>query len=180
MKLTADQERDILAEYTGKLSAIANKFCRGKSTSAEDCLQELYIVFLKHIRQAETAEEIACLPMMDFKHAMCKQVLNNLPVSVPMRTTEFKRIMETIQTAGDFEEITGDQIILAGTDAGYAEADERISFDTMWRELSAGDRETVTAMIETGSVTETARALGVNKSTVSRNLKRIRKTYLAE
>ena len=175
MKLTADQERDILAEYTGKLTAIAQKFCRGRSTSAEDCLQELYIVFLKHIRQAETAEDIAYLPMMDFKHAMCEQVLNNLPVSVPMRTADFKRKTETIRTAGDL-----DQIILAGTDAGYAEADERISFDAMWRELSAGDRETVTAMMETGSVTETARALGVNKSTVSRNLKRIRKTYLAE
>ena len=175
MKLTEDQERAILAEYTGKLSAIAKKFCRGKSTSAEDCSQELYIVFLKHIRQAETAEDIAYLPMRDFKHAMCEQVLNNLPVSVPKRTADFKRKTETIQTAGDL-----DQIILAGTDAGYAEADERISFDAMWRELSAGDRETVTTMIETGSVTETARALGVNKSTVSRNLKRIRKTYLAE
>ena len=175
MKLTADQERDILAEYTGKLTAIARKFCRGSSTSAEDCLQELYIVFLKHIRRAERAEDIARVPVMDFKHAMCEWVLSNLPVSVPMRTTDFKRITETIQTAGDL-----DQLILAGNDMGYSEAEERISFYAMWLELSAGDRETVTAMMETGSVTETARALGVNKSTVSRNLKRIRKTYLAE
>ena len=176
MKLSADQERDILEEYTGKLSAIAKKFCRGKGTSAEDCLQELYIIFLKHIRQAEMAEDIARLPMMDFKHAMCIQVLRNLPVSVPMRTTDFKRITETIQTAGEWEE----QIILAGTDAGYSEAEERISFNTMWRELSAGDRETVSAMIETGSVKETARALGVNRSTVSRRLKRMRERYLTE
>ena len=171
MKLSADQEREILAEYTGKLSAIAKKFCRGKNTSAEDCLQELYIVFLKHIRRAERAEDIARLPMIDFKHAMCEWVLNNLPVSVPMRTTDFRRKTETILPAGDL-----DQLILAGNDMGNSEAEERVSFAEMLRGLSDRDRMIIETMLSTGTMTETARALGVNKSTVSRNLKRIRKT----
>lgn len=173
MKLTADQERAILAEYTGKLSAIAKKFCRGKSTSAEDCLQELYIVFLKHIRKAERAEDIAVLPMMDFKHTMCEQVLNSLPVTVPMRTGDFRRRIESIRPAEDLKDI-------AGTEPGYSEAEERVFFTEMLRGLSDRDRMIIDTMLSTGTMTEAARALGVNKSTVSRSLKRIRETYITE
>lgn len=173
MKLSADQEREILAEYTGKLTAIARKFCHGRSTSEEDCLQELYIVFLKHIRKAERAEDIARLPMMDFKHTMCEQVLNSLPVTVPLRTGDFRRRIESIRPAGDLEE-------MAGTEPGYSEAEERVSYDAMMRGLSDRDRMIIETMLSAGTVTETARALGVNKSTVSRSLKRIRAGYLAE
>lgn len=173
MELSADQEREIIQRYGDQLKMIAKKFCRGRSTSEEDCLQELYIVFLKHIRKAERAEDIAVLPMMDFKHTMCKQVLSNLPVTVPMRTGDFRRRIESIRPAEDLKDI-------AGTEPGYSEAEERVSFAEMLRGLSDRDRMIIETMLSTGTMTETARALGVNKSTVSRSLKRIRETYITE
>ena len=181
MKLSADQERDIIQQYTGRLRAIAEKFCRGRSTSAEDCLQELYIIFLKHIRMAETAEDIARLPMMDFKHAMCEQVLNNLPVSVPKRTADFTAKAQAFIPAGSVEAMReAGRDFSAGDDNGYTETEERLSFETMWSNLTEGDRDTLTAMLSAGNMTATAQQLGVHKATVSRNLRRIRESYIAE
>ena len=173
MELSPDQERDIIQQFDKKLRAIARSFCRGKSASEEDCLQELYIVFLKHIRQAKTLEEIAYLPMMDLKNAMCKQVLRGLPVSVPLRTADFEKRIATIRAAGSAEDVS-----ISWTDAGYPEAEERISFELLLRNLSEKDRATIGAMLTAGTMAGAARALGLSKATISRHLQRIKGIYL--
>ena len=185
MNLSTAQENAILSEYLPVLVSVSHRFCNRYTgygrLDFEDCLQECCIVFLKHLRTVDTEEHIWPLPFRDFHHALCLLVLGTMPCSVPRRTAGFRAMLDNTGDAGSLDGMLENGIDVTGyLPSTFTEVDERLSFERFLAGLSDQDRAIVDAMMRCGSITEASQLLGVNKSTVSRNLARMKSQYLAD
>lgn len=185
MVLSREQENSYLAEFYPTLRAYAISFCCrfisfGK-LDLDDCIQELSIVLLAHIRSIDSEENLFPLPFRDFRHALCLLVLNAMPCTVPKRTVGFK---EKLAQYGFSDSV--DDLFERGVDFGdsshlkYDEIDERLSFQQFLGEINDMDAEYIRQMSNTGSMTDSASILGVNRSTVSRRLSSLKQKYLSD
>lgn len=186
MILTHDQEQALLTKYSSTISAIAwsyyARYCGNRRVEFDDVLQECLLVFLKHIRRIDSMDHLQPLPYRDFLHAVCAQIMAGLPASVPKRTTDFRRIMQTVGDGGSLDALMEDNFDIADpVAAGYSDVIELASLEKFLSEISEEDTELIMAMKSAGgSMTIAAERLGVNRSTISRKLAPLRKKYLRD
>ena len=94
MTLTKQQEEVMLQNYTKLIWNVVHKFKRRSSTkldNEEDLFQECALVFLKHIRSAQSVEQIMVFPFKDMVRAMCNYILGEQTLSYPRRTSDFSK-----------------------------------------------------------------------------------------
>lgn len=185
MHLTPEQENDLIEELREPLERFAGAFCAkyngGSPVDYDDAVQECVIVLLGHIRSVESMDKLAPLPFRDMHHAMCVHALGYLPVSVPRRTSNFTSMINSVQTGCSMEDLMEDGFDPeGGTENGYAEVDEKLSFDRFLRDLSDEDRMIVLCMMDARDATSASKALGMHKSTLSRKLAILKRKYLTD
>lgn len=185
MFLTQDQERTLIEQYYDTIKRYAFSFCAkyngGKPLDPDDALQECIIVFLNHIRTAESEDKIMPLPFRDMQHALCVHALGNLPVSVPRRTSNFTAVINNIPAAGSLEDMLEEGFdVSGGLAGGYTEIEEKAAFERFLRDLSDEDRALIRHMANSVSISDASRAVGMNKSTLSRRLAVLKAKYLTD
>ena len=185
MRLTQDQEAELLRRYDGILRSVAARYYRKYYNSYsgrfdfDDLLQEITIVFLKHIRDVDSEEKIWPIPTRDFMHAVCMQVLGSLPVSVPRRTTSFSSIVREHSDCASLDEICENGYELPGkTDHRYDDVVESMAFGQFYGEITPEDRRLLRVMARSGSATRAGEVLGIHRSSVARKLAPLKKKYL--
>ena len=185
MLLTPLQEESLIREYYGLLFSIASRFFNRNSAShkfsLEDYVQECIIVFLGHIRSVDSEEKVLPLPTKSMHHAMCLLVLDELPVTVHGRTTDFSRMVGTFENAGSV-----DEMMETGWDPGgtvsldYSAVDEKVSYEAFLSRQKPEDVRILNTMANSATMKEVAELLHMDKSTVSRKVKDLREKYLSE
>jgi len=183
MQLTPEQEAEILKGYENLMRATASRFYSRydgvRRIDYQDCLQECRLAVLKRIRAAETMEQIRVFPVRDCIHAMCTVVLGSLPLSVPMRTADYrKRLGEQVEIWADEQAELDD--LVSEEERGFDSVNEHAAFGSFLDHISPQDRHLLLLMAAHGSQKEVARHLGVNPSTVCRNLARLRNRWRNE
>ena len=94
MTLTKQQEEAMLQNYTKLIWNVVHKFKRRSSAkldNEEDLFQECALVFVKHMRTAQSVEQIMVFPFKDMVRAMCNYILGEQTLSYPRRTSDFSK-----------------------------------------------------------------------------------------
>ena len=187
MQLTNDQETLLLGQYSGFLRRVAYRYYylfggSGKYViDFEDILQEVQIVFLKHLRAVESVEKISPLPMNDFRHAVCLHVLGKLPVSVPRRTSNFRSVVKTYERMPSLDKMMEDGWDISGShDGSFEEVEENSVFHGFMSRIPPEDAKFLAAYAASHSLADAGAAVGVSKSTASRKLRELKQKYIED
>jgi RNA polymerase sigma factor (sigma-70 family) len=187
MTLTPAEEGRLVSQYAAELRRISMPLYRtyrnkyGVGVTFDDVYQEVLIEFLYHIRNIESEDQIYPLPYFKFRLAVCRIIMRSLPVTVPIRTTDFsKRIREYSTCCSIDDMIERGYDFSGGIDRTYSEVNERVSFQKFLDECSYNDANILIAYRDLGNMAEVGKRLNINKSTVSRTIERLKKKYLAD
>ena len=160
---------NFMARYTGKDELYA---------SYDDCVQEVTIVFLDYIRRCETEDKIAKFPWHDAIHAMSELVLRNQPLSVPIRTPGFNRIIHSIPKTVPYDVLVSNGMEIDGMSKHWVQDKEtEIDFDLF---MSSQDEiiQRIASMRMYGmNLREIAGQFGVCFQAINKRIKKLKENY---
>lgn len=172
MKLTKEQESELLKSYDHLIWRYVHRYKRKSASSAvshladpDDLYQECAIVLLNHFRKARTEEELRIIPRWDMENAMCLSILSKQNVSVPMRTGNFKKTIESMSVSVEYSSLEN---MLSTSSVEDMEA--KIVFDSFVGTLPEIDQAIIQNKMSGRSNRETAKALGLTDVQVTRHL----------
>ena len=177
MKLTSQQEEQLMQQYDRLLWSVVHRFKRKMHSgynNKEDLHSECAMVFLNHIRSCETMDDIQKVPILNMINAMCRFVLGEQALSYPRRTSNFRQVMETVASKVDYAEVDRDE------NKRYEpinDALDVVAFKDFFVGLSPVDQKIITMKLEGRKNREIARDLGVTDVMMTRAIQRLRKFY---
>lgn len=172
-------EQQLLEKYDKLVWWIVNAFLRSYSgyfiNDPEDMHQDALIALLQYIRKCENPEEELEreFPFFQIKSALCMSVLRELPVSVPMRTTNFKRHVAT------FSDCTVDIESLKNLLSSRYTIDDLDSIVDLHRLIENSDdinRKIIAGRLEGKTTREIGSEIGLSGTAVSLRLKKMSKS----
>lgn len=175
MKLTTEQEENLICQYDRLLWKMVHHFCgkhRRGYENKEDLHSECVLVFLRHIRSCKTMEEIRRVPTRDMMNAMCVYIIGEQPVSYPKRTAQFRQIIS--QSAN--QSSTDGKNTKAPNDI-CGDVVDKIMFLDFFRKLPAKDREIIQMKLDGCKNREIAISMGFSDTQITRIIQRIRRHY---
>ena len=120
MQLSPEREAELVEQNMPKIYRAVDNFMarytgRGvRHASYDDCVQEVSIAFLKHIRGCETEEEINRFPWYSATQAMSRLVLRCQPLSVPERTSNFTHMIHSLPFTVSYDVLAANGIEIDG------------------------------------------------------------------
>lgn len=179
MILTKQQEEQYVEQYKSVIWSTVNKFKRrttAQRDNKDDLFQESVIVFIKHIRNCETEEEIGQnIPIRDMINAMCRFNLGEQVLSYPKRTTYYRaKGTEEVVHAVDYTEIDHDDRYLEMT---IDQAIENMTMKSFLNSLNEQERKIAEYKGRGFKNREIAKLMGVTDVYISRTLTRMREKY---
>lgn len=176
MYLTTEQEEAIVKKYTRLVWSVVHRFKKRNSSylsNQEDLYQEAMLVLIRHIRKSESLEGYQP-PIRDMINAMCIHTLGEQVVSVPKRTSDYTKRINSISKAVDYS------LLDSNEDEKRDSTEEAICsaiFHTFLSSLSDLDKQIVQMKLSGFRNTEVARRCGLSDVNVTRRLKRLRGQY---
>ncbi len=169
------QAQEIIERNEAFIKGTVSKFMRrcrqGNSNGVinrDDITQELILCFLAEVEKH--GEEVARMQKYTFLHAMYSTVIQAYPLSVPNRTSGFKRITEKRFTFCQWESIANR---ISGKDV-TAKTIERLSIHERLESLSENDRQIIRWRLDGLTQREIARRKGLTDVQMCREMKRIK------
>lgn len=177
MTLTSYQEAELMQKYDKVVWKIVHRFKRTAASTnwnnKDDLYQEGMMVLLRHIRKAENQEELDKLPVMDIWNAMVRHVMGEQVVSIPKRTTDYRKSIAAIAETIEYGELETAED--SGNEIG--EAEERIAMEQFANSLPELDRNIVLLKMKGHNQAEVSKILGVPPCKVTRHLRKIQEIY---
>lgn len=178
MNLTAYQEEQLIRQYDRLLWSIVHRFKRRKHDDGyqnkEDLHSECVLVFLKHIRSCETMDEVRKIPIRNMTHAMCQFVLGEQALSYPKRTSNFRKVMESVARKVDYTQVEKNESLRCDP---LSDTLDEIAFKDFYLALAPVEQKIIVKKLEGCRNREIARDLGVTDVIMTRAMKKLRKFY---
>lgn len=169
--------QEVLKRNEEFLKITVSKFmsrCKQDNTngviSREDIMQELTLCFLSEVEKH--GEKVARMQKYTFLHAMYSTVIQAYPLTVPKRTSGFKKIIANI-TLDSWEDVQ-DRITV---DDFTAETIESLSIRERLESMSENDRQIIRWRLEGLTQREIARRKDLTDVQMCREMKRIRRQF---
>lgn len=177
MKLTQVQEEALIQHYDKIIWSIVQRFRRKNGSyidDQDDLHSECMVVFIAHIHNSSTMEDLRKIPVRDMINAMCLYVLGEQAVSFPKRTTNFSSVIRTMKGRAEYEKL--DKWANSSSN-NIDEAIDKLAFQQFYDSLPHQDRMVVRMKMNGYKNREIAQLLGVNDVKITRTIKRIKKAY---
>ena len=177
MELTSHQEEQLMQQYDRLLWSVVHRFkrkMRGGFNNEEDLHSECALVLLRHIRSCSSMEELRKIPILNMVNAMCKYVLGEQVLSYPRRTSNFREIMDTVNSKADYTEVDKDE---TQRYEPMNDALDEIAFRDFFFSLPPIDRKIIVMKLKRCTNREIARDLGVSDVAMTRAIQKLRKFY---
>lgn len=180
MKLTPIEEERLIKQYNNLVWRTVRRFKRRmthKIYNEEDLYQEAMLVFVNHIRKAETMDELHHkIPIRDMINAMCRLALRDQIVSFPERTSSFSDFMSKLPDRAEYTDIDMNESM---RDHSVANADARMLVKEFFESLPKQDRELIAMKYHGMTNREISARIGSTDLRVCRQFKRLRSLYEA-
>lgn len=177
MQFTPEQEENLVKQYDKLIRRVVNRFkLRSNYTvvSREDLYQECMLVFIAHIRKAQNESQLGRIPFRDMVNAMCRYTLMEQNVSVPIRTTDYRKRMSSMKGSATLEEADWEMDPISFCEENVVTT---VAFSSFMNSLSDQDRQIVKMKMHGFRNKEVSKALGLTDVIITRRLKRIRTQY---
>ena len=181
MKLTPEQEEALVIKFTPYIWNVVWRFCRRRQKghqTLQDLFQECMMVFVKHIRNVESEEEILPkMPIRDMTHNMCLFITEVGPcVSYPNSTFYFRKAMTSAPSWIHLDALAEcEEDLQAELSLNTVECETDFSG---FKDFLTPFQTKIVEMKKSGmNNREVAKALGISEPTVSAGLSRIWKKY---
>lgn len=136
MVFSREREGELIEQNMPKIyRAIDNFMARRNGSSCiqlsyDDCVQEVSIVFLLHIRRCETEDQINQFPWYDAIHALSMLVLKHQPVSCRKDTKGFLHVIHNMPATVPFEVMMSQGLEVDGMSKHWVpDTDTKLDFD---------------------------------------------------
>ena len=172
------QAQEVLERNEEFLKITVSKFmskCRQSNRtgviSREDLMQEVTVCFLSEVEQY--GEETARTHRLSLFHSMYQAVMTAYPLSVPKRSSGFKKITEKRLIFHEWESMA----YKVRTDDFTAKTIDRISIQERLESLNDSDRQIIRWRLDGLSKREIAKRKGLTDVQMCREMKRIRRQF---
>lgn len=188
MTLTREQETIYLERFKNYIWKQVNEFlARGRSNSeflhvdVDDLYQECCIVFLNALRKADDEQSfIEKLPARDMLRAMCNHVLGMQALTVPKRTTDFRKKLALVSSMTSRpSELDYERVLVGETQNSFELAEMQMDFCSFLSTLSFLEQQVIEEKLHGLKNREIAIKLHLQDSKVSRMLSKCAEKYKA-
>ena len=184
MQLSREREAELIEQNMPKIyRAVDNFMARytGKSArqaSYDDCVQEVAIAFLKYIRNCDTEEKINKFPWYDATNAMSRLVLQNQSVSVPLRTSSFTKITNSIPATVSYDVLVSSGIEIDGMSKHWVpDKETEIDFNLFMSTQNESTQRIASMRMYGMNIREIAGQFGVCFQAIDKKLKKLKEEY---
>lgn len=180
MELSPEREAELIEQNMPKIYRAVDNFSarNGGTRSYDDFVQEVSIVFLKHIRRCETEEQISRFPWYDSIKAMSEHVLRSQSIPAPARTAHFKEVLRSLPST-----VSLDLIVTRGLDVDgmskhwVLDKDTEMDFDAFLSEQPEDIQRIVSMRIFGLSNRKIASQYGVSGSAIDKKIMKLKEKY---
>lgn len=183
MELSREQEAALVDENMVKVYRAVDNFSAKCHASVvripnEDFVQEVLVVFMNHIRKAQTMEEIEKFPWYDAMHAMSNLVLTFQPMSVPKRTSSFRDFVRSMPSTVSFDVMMENGVDVDGMSKHWVDdKDTQMDFDTFMASQDDSMKRVVSMRLYGMRSKDIAAQYGVSNAAICRWLQKMRGEY---
>ena len=184
MVLSSERESELIEENMPKIyRAIDNFMVRcpknsGVQISYDDCVQEVSIAFLQYIRKCETEEQLRVFPWYDAMHAMSNLILKSQPFSIPMRTSNFSAVINSLPATVSYDVLLTNGIEVDGMSKHWVpDKDTEMDFSAFMSSQEETVQRIASMRIYGMTMREIAGQFGVHHHAIEKRIKNLRKRY---
>lgn len=173
-----------MEQNTVRIHRAVDNFISHKSHTAvsipyDDLVQEACIAFLEYIRKCDSEEQLDTFPWYDVKNGMLRLVVQMQPLSVPIRTSGFQQIVNSMPDTISYDVLAETGMEIDGMSKHWVEdTDTKLDF-IAFMDTQPENAKRVTSMRLYGMKNaDIADQCGVDKTTISVRLKKLKTEYL--
>ena len=184
MVLSSERESELIEENMPKIyRSIDNFMARcprdsGVQISYDDCVQEVSIAFLNYIRRCESEDQLRIFPWYDAMQAMSRLILQSQPLSVPLRTSSFKKIINSIPLTVSYDVLMTNGIEVDGMSKHWVpDKDTEMDFNDFMSSQDESIQRIASMRLHGMTMREIAGQFGVCFQAIDKKLKNLREKY---
>lgn len=184
MVLSSERESELIEENMPKIyRSIDNFMARcprdsGVRISYDDCVQEVSIAFLNYIRRCESEDQLRIFPWYDAMQAMSRLILQCQPLSVPLRTSSFKKIINSIPLTVSYDVLMTNGIEVDGMSKHWVQdKDTEMDFNDFMSSQDESIQRIASMRLHGMTMREIAGQFGVCFQAIDKKLKNLREKY---
>ena len=181
MQLSPEREAELMELNMPKIYRAADNFtmrCKDPSVqfSYDDMVQQGAMAFLLYIRRCDNEEQLKTFPWYDAIHAMCVQVLNSQPFSVPKRTSKFSQLINSIPKTISYEVAVSKGLEVDGMSKHWVpDKETQMDFDDFMSSQDESTRRIASMKVYGMSNRKIGAQFGVSDVAISKRLDRLHK-----
>ena len=181
MQLTPEREAELMELNMPKIYRAADNFTmRFKDPSVEFCYEDMVqqgaMAFLLYMRKCETEEDLKRFPWYDAIHAMCIHVLNSQPFSVPKRTENFSKLINSLPKTISYEVAVSNGLNVDGMSKHWVlDKDTQIDFDDFMSSQDESMRRIASMKVYGMSNRKIGAQFGVSHVAIGKKIDRLHK-----
>ncbi len=185
MELSREREAELIERNMPKIYRAVDNFMARYTgakgawfASYDDFVQEASIAFLNHIRKCDSEDSIDKFPWYDAINAMSRLVLNNQPVSMGVRTSDFRKIIQSVPRTVSFDTLASDVIEVDGMSKHWVpDKDTEIDFGAFMSSKTESLQRIVAMRLYGMNNRHIAAQYGVCKNCIDKKINKLREQY---
>lgn len=184
MVFSSEREAELIEENMPKIYRAVDNFkarcdqSKGVPIPYEDCVQEVVLVFLQYIRRCQTEEQISLFPWYDAMHALSEYVLRCQPLSVPIRTSSFRSIIQSVPRTVSYDLLLTGGIDVDGMSKHWVpDKNTELDFDAFMSEQDESVQRLTSMRLYGMTLRDIAGQFGISFQGVNKRIKKLRKEY---
>lgn len=136
-------------------------------------------MFLKYIRNCESESQLNQFPWYDATNAMSRLVLQYQPLTVPLRTSDFKKVIRSIPSTVSYDVLVSKGIEVDGMSKHWVpDKDTEMDFNAFMSDQAECIQRIASMRLHGMTIREIAGQFGVAVFSIERKLENLKEKYL--